>query len=84
MFETLCKFFQVFEFPILGYNPNQNTNHHHLHQLPLLTLPSNVVVTLNFHYDQIAFAELAREHILKHATKSRADWRTVIVGGSLG
>jgi hypothetical protein len=44
-------------------------------------MSSNVVVTLDFHHDQVAFAELAREHIAKHATKSRNDYRRTIVSG---
>ncbi|KAE9993630.1 hypothetical protein EG327_004151 [Venturia inaequalis] len=43
--------------------------------------PVNVVVTLDFHHDQVAFAELAREHITKHATESRTEHRSAILGG---
>ena len=41
---------------------------------------SNIVVTLDFHHDQVAFADMAREQIQKHATKSREEWRAEILG----
>lgn len=47
----------------------------------MLTFPRNVVVTLDFHHDQVAFAELAREHITKHAIESRTEHRSAILGG---
>jgi hypothetical protein len=53
-----------------------------LYFVQLLTFPSNVVVTLDFHHDQVAFAELAREHIVKHATKTRAEHRSAILSGA--
>ncbi|KAK3936440.1 ubiquitin-conjugating enzyme/RWD-like protein [Diplogelasinospora grovesii] len=47
---------------------------------PDYTDPINIVVTLDFHHDQVAFAEVARESIGKHATKTRAQWRAKILG----
>lgn len=38
------------------------------------------MVTLDFHHDQVAFAEMARDFIGKHATKTRAEWRAEILG----
>ncbi|QDS73995.1 hypothetical protein FKW77_008649 [Venturia effusa] len=49
--------------------------------VPEYSDPVNVVVTLDFHHDQAAFADLAREHIAKHATMSRAEHRVAIMGG---
>ena len=40
----------------------------------------NIVVTLDFHHDQVAFADVAKEVIQKHATKSREQWREEILG----
>jgi hypothetical protein len=44
----------------------------------------NIVVTLDFHHDQVAFAEMAREFIQRHATKTRAEWRAEILEGHQG
>jgi len=38
------------------------------------------VVTLDFHHDQVAFAEMARDFIQKHAKKTRTEWRAEILG----
>ncbi|KAK3291654.1 uncharacterized protein B0H64DRAFT_409684 [Chaetomium fimeti] len=46
--------------------------------------PVNIVVTLDFHHDQVAFAEMAREFIQRHATKTRAQWRAEILGSQIG
>lgn len=40
----------------------------------------NIVVTLDFHHDQVAFAEMARDFIQKHAKKTRTEWRAEILG----
>ena len=45
-----------------------------------LTSHSNAVVTLNFHWDEVAFQDAAKEHIKKHATKTRAEWKSEILG----
>ncbi|KAJ4348997.1 hypothetical protein N0V95_004994 [Ascochyta clinopodiicola] len=42
--------------------------------------PINTVVTLNYHWDEVQFKEEAQQHIRKHATKSRAEWRQKITG----
>ncbi len=42
----------------------------------------NIVVTLDFHHDQVAFADMARENIQKHAKKTRAEWRAEILNES--
>jgi hypothetical protein len=42
------------------------------------------VVTLDFHHDQVAFAEMAREFIQRHATKTRAEWRAEILSSQIG
>jgi len=39
----------------------------------------NVVGTLHFYNDQVAFADQARESIQKHATKKRDAWRADIL-----
>lgn len=49
-----------------------------------LRMIRNIVVTLDFHHDQVAFAEMAREFIQRHATKTRAEWRAEILGGQGG
>ncbi|KAH6842417.1 hypothetical protein B0I37DRAFT_417599 [Chaetomium sp. MPI-CAGE-AT-0009] len=46
--------------------------------------PVNIVVTLDFHHDQVAFAEMAREFIQRHATKTRAEWRAEILESRTG
>jgi hypothetical protein len=41
---------------------------------------SNAVVTLNFHWDEVAFREEVKEHIRKHSTKTRVAWRAEFLG----
>jgi ubiquitin-protein ligase len=48
--------------------------------VPEFSDPINTVVTLNYHWDEVQFKEEAQLHIEKHASKSRADWRSEIVG----
>ena len=40
---------------------------------------SNTVVTLNFHWDQVAFQAEVKEFIKKHATKTREAWKVEIL-----
>jgi len=46
----------------------------------MLTSISNAVVTLNFHWDEVQFREEVKQHIQKHATKTRAEWKNEILG----
>jgi hypothetical protein len=39
----------------------------------------NIVVTLDYHHDEVAFADAARTMIRKHALKSRHSWRAAIL-----
>ena len=41
---------------------------------------SNAVVTLNFHWDEVAFQDEAKAQIAKHATKTRAVWKSELLG----
>ncbi|KAE9366198.1 hypothetical protein N431DRAFT_549163 [Stipitochalara longipes BDJ] len=47
--------------------------------VPEFSDPVNSVVTLNFHWDEVAFRDEVKEHIHKHATKSREDWRVELL-----
>ncbi|KAK3365567.1 heterokaryon incompatibility protein-domain-containing protein [Lasiosphaeria ovina] len=42
--------------------------------------PIDITRTLDFHHDQVAFAEVARDYICKNATRTRAEWRAEIIG----
>ncbi|KAF8464899.1 hypothetical protein BDZ91DRAFT_729114 [Kalaharituber pfeilii] len=41
---------------------------------------ANVVTSLNYLWDEVGHQDRVREHVRKHATKSRAQWRQEIVG----
>lgn len=47
--------------------------------VPEFSDPINTVVTLNFHWDEVAFQAEVKDHIRKHATKSREAWRAEIL-----
>ena len=47
--------------------------------VPEFSEPVNVMVTLSYHHDTVAFAETAKESIRKHAKKSREAWRKDIL-----
>jgi ubiquitin-protein ligase len=47
--------------------------------VPEFSEPVNVMVTLSYHHDTVAFAEMAKESIKKHAKKSREAWRKDIL-----
>ena len=47
--------------------------------VPEFSDPVNSVVTLNFHWDEVAFRDEAKEHIRKHATKSREAWKAELL-----
>jgi hypothetical protein len=40
---------------------------------------SNAVVTLNFHWDEVAFRDEVKDHIRKHATKTRETLKAEIL-----
>jgi ubiquitin-protein ligase/uncharacterized protein YegL len=42
--------------------------------------PVNTTTTLGFFHDPVDFAEEAREHARKHASKTREDWKAEILG----
>lgn len=44
-------------------------------------MKSNTVVTLNYHWDQVAFQEEVKKHIQKHAAKSRDVLRAMVLEG---
>lgn len=41
----------------------------------------NTVVTLNYHWDQVAFQDEVKKYIQKHAAKSRETLRTIVLEG---
>jgi ubiquitin-protein ligase len=47
--------------------------------VPEFSDPINAVVTLNFHWDEVSFRDEVKEHIKKHATKTRAEWKAELV-----
>lgn len=42
--------------------------------------PVNTTTTLGFFHDPVDFAEEAREHVRKHASKTREEWKAEILG----
>ncbi|KAH6622099.1 hypothetical protein C7974DRAFT_216154 [Boeremia exigua] len=48
--------------------------------VPEFSDPINIVVTLNYHWDEVQFKEEAQRDISKYATKTRAEWRAEITG----
>lgn len=40
----------------------------------------NVVTSLNYLWDEVGHQERVREHVKKHATKSRVEWRVEVLG----
>jgi ubiquitin-protein ligase len=42
--------------------------------------PVNTITTLGFHHDQVEFAEEVQDHVQKHARKTRAQWKKVLLG----
>lgn len=42
--------------------------------------PVNTTTTLGFFHDPVSFAEEAREHVRKHASKKREEWKDEILG----
>lgn len=42
--------------------------------------PVNTTLTLEYHHDQVEFAEQVREYVRKHASRSREDWRARVLG----
>jgi len=49
--------------------------------VPEFSDPVNAVNTLDFHHDQVAFQDEVKEHIAKHAKKTREEWRGEILDG---
>jgi len=49
--------------------------------VPKFSDPVNAVITLDFHHDQVAFQDEVKEHIAKHAKKTREEWRGEILDG---
>lgn len=41
--------------------------------------PVNTTITLGFHHDEVEFAEEVRDHVQRHALKTRAQWRAEIL-----
>lgn len=48
--------------------------------VPEFSDPINAVVTLNYHWDEVAFHDEVKAHIQKHATKTRAEFKAEILG----
>ena len=44
------------------------------------TDPVHITATLGYHHDQVEFADEVREHVAKHAKKSRDEWECELVG----
>lgn len=38
------------------------------------------MTSLNYMYDEVGHQERVREHVKKHATKSRVEWRVEVLG----
>ena len=47
--------------------------------VPEFSDPINAVVTLNYHWDEVAFHDEVKAHIQKHATKTRAEFKAEIL-----
>ncbi|OCL07298.1 hypothetical protein AOQ84DRAFT_342003 [Glonium stellatum] len=47
--------------------------------VPEFSDPINAVVTLDYHWDEVQFKDEVNEHILKHATTTRAEWRAELL-----
>ncbi|KAH7403530.1 hypothetical protein BKA64DRAFT_669265 [Cadophora sp. MPI-SDFR-AT-0126] len=47
--------------------------------VPEFSDPINAVVTLNYHWDEVAFHDEVKAHIEKHATKTRAEFKAEIL-----
>ena len=41
--------------------------------------PVNTTITLGFHHDEVEFAEEVRDHVQRHALKTREQWRAEIL-----
>lgn len=50
-----------------------------LFMVPEFSDPVNTIVTFNFHWDEVAFSEDVKAHIMTHATKPRETWRREIL-----
>lgn len=48
--------------------------------VPETSDPINAVVTLEYHWNEVSFKDKAQAHIVKHAGKTRAEWRAEIIG----
>lgn len=46
---------------------------------PEFSDPINLVVTLNYHWDQVEFRNKAQRHLSTHARTTRAQWREKIL-----
>jgi hypothetical protein len=42
--------------------------------------PVNTTTTLGFHHDEVEFADELREHVHKHALKTREQWKESLLG----
>ena len=40
----------------------------------------NTTTTLGFHHDQVAFNDEVRAYVLKHASKTREQWKAELLG----
>lgn len=40
---------------------------------------SHTTVTLEYHHDEVEFADEVREHVKQHAKKSREQWREELI-----
>ena len=48
--------------------------------VPEFSDPVDAVITLDFHWDEVRFREEVAEHVRRHASKGRAEWRRELVG----
>jgi len=44
--------------------------------------PVNTTTTLGFHHDEVEFADEVRDHVKRHASKSREQWKAEMIGES--
>lgn len=42
--------------------------------------PVNTTITLGFHHDEVEFADEVRDHVQRHALKTRDQWKAELLG----
>ena len=47
---------------------------------PEFSDPVNTTITLGYHHDEEEFADEVREHVRRHASKGREQWKKILMG----